>query len=240
MATLAELERALAAADAAGNADDARALANAIRAATSGTAPKSPAAPAATEEMGWGEAFKRGAARFLPNVGEMALGLGEMAAAANPVQRITNAIVPALGVEKPDYLKRGEAGLQALGDIPVGGLRHAASRLLPADVVAAIDAATPEASQRQRLIASELAKRYGKYGSAAGFQELIATEPAAVFADFSGVGALAGKGAQAAGLARAAAAANRVAAVTDPFRPFMAAGGAAARHATTTPTPGNN
>lgn len=231
MATLAELERALAAADAAGNADDARALANAIRAATSGAAPKvaGAAAPAATEEMGWGEAFKRGAARFLPNVGEMALGLGEMAAAANPVQRLTNAIVPALGVEKPDYLKRGEAGLQALGDIPVGGLRHAASRLLPADVVAAIDAATPEASQRQRLIASELAKRYGKYGSEEGLKELIATEPAAVLADFSGVGALAGKGAQAAGLARAAAVANRVAAVTDPFRPFMAAAGAGAR-----------
>lgn len=231
MATLAELERALAAADAAGNADDARALANAIRAATSGTAPKSPAAPAATEEMGWGEAFKRGAARFLPNVGEMALGLGEMAVAANPVQRITNAIVPALGVEKPDYLKRGEAGLQALGDIPVGGLRHAASRLLPPEVFKAIDAANPEAGQRASMIASELAKRYGKYGSEEGLKELIATEPAAVLADISGVGALAGKGAQAAGLARAAAAANRVAAVTDPFRPFMAAGGAAARGA---------
>lgn len=227
MATLADLERALAAADAAGNTEDARALAAAIRKATAGApAPAAPAAPS-TEEMGWGEAFKRGAGRFLPNVGEMALGLGEMAAAASPSAQLTRMA----GLPQTEGVQRGAAGLQALFDLPAGALRNAAQRLLPADVFKAIDAANPEAGQRASAIASELAKRYGKYGSAAGVQELIATEPAGVLADISGVGALAGKGAQVAGLARTANAANRVAAATDPFRPFLAAGGGVARGA---------
>lgn len=185
-----------------------------------------PQAPKSTPEMGWGEAFQRGARRFLPNVGEMAQGIAEMgvAVAAQPA-RLAGLPPPVFAESVP----RGEAGLQALLDIPAGALRNIAQRLLPADVFKAIDAANPEAGQRASAIASELAKRYGKYGSAAGIRELIAEEPAAVFADMSIVGALAGKGAQAAGLARTAQAANRVAAATDPFRPFLAAGGAVAR-----------
>lgn len=184
-----------------------------------------PQAPKSTPEMGWGEAFQRGAGRFLPNVAEMVQGVAEMGAAASPAAQLTRLA----GVPQTEGVQRGAAGLQALLDIPAGALRNAAQRLLPADVFKAIDAANPEAGQRASAIASELAKRYGKYGSAAGIQELIAEEPAGVLADISGVGALAGKGAQAAGLARTAQAANRVATATDPFRPFLAAGGAVAR-----------